>query len=110
TFPSSLPGSLIKNDSETPPDRVIRTAMDAGAGKVRRRFTDGIRKRSFTFFLNKAQVAILDSFFLSNDAIAFDFTDPRTESLVSARFTAAPVYTRLSQEYFEASVEMEILP
>ena len=94
---------------ETPPDRVFRTNMDVGEDKTRRRSSKGPREVKFKMFpLTGAEIATLDSFFLTNDAIKFDITHPRTDSLVKARFLRPPVY-RTREVDWEVNCNLEFL-
>jgi hypothetical protein len=63
-WPSSLPqrptvGGYLERFADT----VLRTAMEAGAAKTRRRFTAAPRQIEVTFRVNAAQAAIFKSFF-----------------------------------------------
>jgi hypothetical protein len=108
TWPSTLP---ITRDSfkESPPNRVIRSNMDVGPDKVRRRSSNAPRPVSLSLFLTSAQLATFDTFYLENDAYSFTFTHPRTGLVVSARFTSEPDYS-VEETMWRVSVEMEILP
>ena len=114
TWPASLPQSpLVSGFSETPPETSLRTEMEQGPAKVRRRTTAGVRQMQMSFNMTKTQVAALDTFFTStvnSGATAFDFTHPRTTSTVSVRFVSPPSYTPLNGEYFNVNLELEQLP
>lgn len=103
---------LINSFQETPPENTIRSTMDKGPAKVRRRTTANIRSVSFTVSMKPAEVTIMDNFYLDDTfsgAIAFDFTHPRTKEVVSARFTSPPTYSNRSTIY-QVAVSLEILP
>ena len=55
-WPSSLPAPLLSTFKETPPDNVIRTSMDVGVAKVRKRTSANVRPISFSLMLTPAQV------------------------------------------------------
>lgn len=95
--------------SETPPDRVVRSNMDVGPAKVRRRSSANVRNIGLKLFLTEEQLDILDAFYLDNDAAVFDFPNPRTGDSDRARFTGAPSYD-LNETMFDVSVRLEILP
>lgn len=105
TWPSSIEINRTNYD-ETPPDRVIRTQMEAGFDKIRRRTTNAPRMVNLNLFLTDAEVATLDAFYLANDALRFDFTDPRTDTAVKARFKSPPKY-KLEETMWRVSVELE---
>lgn len=112
TWPAAfcpLAGSL----QESPPNNTIRTSMDRGPDKVRRRTTANIRPLAFRVLLTKAQVETLDAFFLDDTfsgADSFTFVHPRTGDTVDARFVSPPSYTHKSAGFYEASISLEILP
>lgn len=110
SWPATLPAYLIGSYSETSPDNVIRSTVDKGAAKLRRRTTANIRRASFSMFLTPAQVATLDAFYLANAALEFDFTNPRTGAAVKARFTAPPEFGDVTGKNFNCAVELEIMP
>lgn len=107
-WPSDIPVSK-DNYIEEPPNNVIRSDMGVGPAKIRRRTILNVRNVSFTLCLTSSQMTTFDSFYLSNDAIAFDFTNPRTNTTVRARFRSAPSYS-LDESHWRVGVELEILP
>jgi len=94
---------------ESPPERVIRSKMDVGPDKVRRRSSAAVRNLSVVLSLTDALLATFDAFYLANDAIAFTFPDPRTATNVQARFVSPPKYV-YEETIWNVSVELEILP
>lgn len=104
---------LAGSYQETPPNNTIRTSMDRGPDKVRRRTTANVRPVSFKMLLNKTQVAQLDDFYNEDTfsgADPFDFTHPRTGASVQARFVNPPAYQDRGAAMYEAAVQLEILP
>jgi len=102
----------INRDSytETPPNRVLRTEMEAGIDKTRRRTTNAPRPVSFKIYpLSDSEVTTFDDFYLANDAIRIDFTNPRTDAQVKARFISPPKYTAIETDW-SVDVELEIIP
>ena len=98
-----------ENYKETPPNRVSRSNMSVGPDKIRRRSTAAVRPLSISMTLTGDQVDILDTFYLENDSLSFNFTHPRTETVEKARFVSAPQY-KLRETIYDVSVELEILP
>lgn len=100
--------------TEKVPDNLIRTEMDVGPAKVRRRTTANVRDIQFRSWLTPAQTEDLDTFFMRDvysGALPFDYTHPRTGAVVSARFKEPPTYTDVEAGmYYEASISLEILP
>lgn len=114
SWPSTLPSApLMERFRETAPDTVLRSQMETGPAKLRRRTTAGVREMKLSYLLSRAQVEALDGFYLGDlfgGALAFDFTHPRTGDGVSCRFRAPPVYTPVNGDYFRAALELEVLP
>lgn len=112
-WPATLYGLILENTfSEAPPDNVIRTPMDAGPTKVRRRSTANIRPITFTLFLTKAKVAILDTFYdstLQSGALTFNMYHPRTHASGSYRFVERPAYAEMNSG-FSARISLELMP
>lgn len=108
TWPTSIPITR-ENFREAPPDRVIRSDMDVGPAKVRRRSTVAVRPVSISLFLTDEQLDTFDEFYLENDAISFTFIHPRTGATESARFTSVPDYV-LDETMYRVTVNLEILP
>lgn len=113
-WPASLPLPLSNTLQETPPQSLIRTQMDGGVPKVRRRSTATVRKLSFQLMLSAAQVSALDTFFVTTTlggSDSFDYTHPRTSAAVTARFTTPPTYADANTgDHYLTTIELEILP
>ena len=77
---ASLPQRLIiKSYAESPADVLVRTSMDFGPAKVRRRGTAGPRPVSGSIIVTAAQLATFKTFFnttLSGGALRFRWRDP----------------------------------
>lgn len=113
TWPITLPAPALNTLEESPPDNTIRTTMDKGADKVRRRTTANIRPISFSMMLTEAQTEILDDFYTADTfsgSEAFDYTHPRTGAAVQARFVNPPNYAEREGQVYAAAVSLEILP
>src|SRR5437870_11881029 len=98
-WPASLPQTVFADGyKEEFPMNALRTQMDAGPPKMRRRYTAAFRPFTGTEIFTTAQVATLDTFFvttLQGGALAFDWSHPRTGAAASVRFTKPPVVTSL---------------
>ncbi|MFH1158064.1 MAG: hypothetical protein V1721_04170 [Pseudomonadota bacterium] len=114
TWPASLPASpLLDSFRETVPDSVIRTSMEQGPAKLRRRTTAAVRVLSVAYLMSKDQVTALETFYLTTlqgGSFPFDFTHPRTGATVSCRFVKPPEYGSGNGSFFRVTVELEILP
>lgn len=114
SWPSTLPSApLAARYREMPPDTALRTEMDAGPAKMRRRTTAAVRPLEVEYLLSAAQVAALDSFYtddLLGGTLGFDFTHPRVGTAETCRFCAAPSYVPVNGDHYRAVLELEILP
>ena len=112
TWPSTLPAPLSDGYRETPPDTTMRTSMDAGPDKVRRRYTSGSRPFALRYHLTATQVATLETFYTTTSrsgSLLFNWTHPRSGATVEARFLGAPQYAAIEHEG-DVSVAIEVMP
>ncbi len=113
-WPATLPQTpLIGGYKETVPDLALRTQMDTGPAKVRRRATAGVRPFQWPAILTTAQVATLDTFYvttLNSGALPFTVNHPRTTVSESWRIVEPPEYVPLSGSLHRVNLKMEILP
>lgn len=103
---------LIYTLQESPPNNVIASSMDRGPNKIRRRTTANIRPITFNSFMLKADVEIMDDFYVNetmSGSLTFNFTHPRTDVVHQARFTEPPSYKNKGKGY-DVSVSLELLP
>ena len=56
---------LVEGYDEAAPSTTVRTKMDAGPPKVRRRYTAGVRNFGIMLDLTLAQVETLDAFYVT---------------------------------------------
>jgi len=114
TWPTSLPDSLLADGyEEQPPNVVVRTQMDAGPAKVRRRMTDNVTLITGAIAVTKDQLEIFDDFFhstLSGGASRFNWTHPRTGDAVEMRFREIPTYRRAGGDYWYVEMKLEVMP
>lgn len=113
TWPTSLPDNFLASAySESPPDNTIRTKMDVGPPKMRRRGTAAARPIRGTLLMTDAQLATFDTFYdstLDSGADRFDWTHPRSGSSVEFRFVSPPSYSARGRRWV-VTVDMEIMP
>ncbi len=113
TWPVTLPPPALNTLRESPPRNVIRSNMDKGPAKTRRRTTANIRPLSFSLNLTEAQVQTLDDFFVTtlfSGADEFDYTHPRTGAPVTVRFVQEPEYSEREGVLYNVGIALEILP
>ena len=112
-WPATLPKPLSDSYAENAPDGTIRTNMDSGPAKMRRRYTAAPRPFALVMHLTSAQYATFDGFFVStsrNGSLRFNFTHPRTGSACEARFVGAPTYGNPLGTECDVSFKIEVLP
>jgi hypothetical protein len=114
-WPSTLPAAPeLAGYGEGMGKQVLRTEMDAGPAKLRRRFTAAPRPYTMPMTLSGAQLEALVDFW-SDDcqggALAFTMRHPRdAEETILCRFTEEPKWTALGGGVFRVALELEILP
>lgn len=113
TWPAGLPAHTeIEGYQETPPTLALRSAMDAGPAKVRRRFSAGPTAWRGTMLLTQAQAETLLAFWretLAGGALAFEWAHPRTGAAATMRFTAPPELRHQAEGLWRAELTLEIL-
>lgn len=115
SWPSSLPEDLlIDGYSETLPDTTIRSNMEVGPAKVRRRISYNVTPVEGRIFVSTDQAATLATFYndtLGGGSLAFSMTHPRTNVISSFRFTSSPKITAdNSSNYWFIDLNLEIIP
>lgn len=112
-WPATLPQAFEQNGyKESLPEMTIRTKMDTGPAKIRKRFTAAPYSMGGTMHVTKLQADDLDTFYLTTTnggADAFTFIHPRKGTTLSCRFVGPPVYTSLDHK-FNVSLSFEVLP
>lgn len=99
----------------TPASNVIRTPMDAGVAKARRRFTAVPETLTFNLVITEEQLQVLQDFveITLSDVLPFDWIDFRkpTGTAVTYRFTKRPTFTPRSAagNRWVAAIEVEQL-
>jgi hypothetical protein len=113
-WPPSLPSSpLVSGFQETAPTLVIRSSMDVGPPKVRRRATSGIGQIQCRYTLSRVLMNTLDDFYFGpagGGAVAFEWRHPRRAVTVLVRFREPPSYTAEDPEIYTATVALDVLP
>ena len=118
-WPAGLPQApQLRALREQPPELTVRTSMDVGPAKIRRRQTAGVRRFTIEIKLTRTQLALLDEFFidtLAGGALAFQWTQHRTGDLIDYRFLGPPEYAPMAprqggSELWMATFSIEALP
>jgi len=114
-WPASLPQRpLGEGFAEQPPELVVRSPMDTGPAKVRRRSTAGVSKLQMVFRLTPTQLATFRNF-LANDiqdrALSFSWVHPITDATGLFRIVEQPTYQAIGNGLaWRLSVVLEMLP
>jgi len=114
-WPTELPQQLFVNGySQSFAETTIKSDMDAGPAKVRRRFTAGIEPISGKMVMTAAQLTMLETFYnttLLGGSLRFSWTKPPAHTAAcEMRFTESPSWTAVEPEVYEVSLSLEILP
>lgn len=113
-WPGSLPSRpLYDGYQEVLANVVLRTQMDAGAAKVRRRFTAGVRVIRCNISLTSAQKGTLDNFFndtLDGGSLRFDWVRVDTGATVAYRFTSPPQHVPDGPNLWRTTLQLEWMP
>lgn len=119
-WPNALPSApLLRELSETAPNTTIRTSMDVGPAKIRRRQTVAPRMFNVIWSMTRNQVATFDEFYTITTlggSEPWEYTHPRTGATVDFRFASVPTYKPLSPringavDRWEVSCTLEVLP
>lgn len=114
-WPETLPPVLrLEWLSDTLPQSVIRTQMETGPHKQRRRFTAAVEPLTGTLLLSADQTVIFDAFYrdaLQMGALSFNWIHPRTLQSVEMRIIGnnPPKYSPAGGQYV-LSLNLEVLP
>ena len=115
-WPPALPVTpLVQGYGEALPNNTIRTGMDVGPAKVRRRAAAMPFTMSVAFNCNDAQVDTLWTFVrdtLLGGSRRFEWTHPRTGQTIECRFTGDKDLLKVepSGTRWVVSFNLEVLP
>ena len=113
TWPESLPQSpLLDGWQETLPDNTLRTEMEQGPAKLRRRSTAASGRMNAQFLLSASDCTVLDDFYastLAGGVKVFRMIHPRRAETISCRFAAPPEYAAVNGGYCRARITLEVM-
>lgn len=119
TWPGTLPQYFEVGVLDTRQQGFIRTEMDTGPFKQRKRFTAVSRFLTGTMLLTGTERATFETFYVTSinqGADAFDFIDPSTFATVSARFVQPPTLSAVAgggtagTAQWRVELALEVLP
>jgi hypothetical protein len=113
-WPGTLPDWVLSQGyGEKPPDQLLRSQVEQGPAKVRRRYTAAPRPVQVSIAVTAAQLETFDAFYLTTlegGALTFDWQHPRTGVSKTFRFVKQPEYTHLGGLQYTVSMDLEIMP
>jgi hypothetical protein len=114
-WPATLPQVIwAEGYGESPADVLLRTSMDTGPAKVRRRSTAGVRPVTGKIKLISSELDIFLEFYnttLLSGSLRFSWTEPRDNSIpVEMRFAELPEISAIDPGTYEVGMKLEILP
>ena len=114
-WPASLPQSFQGGGDyqETPENTVLRSAMDAGVIKVRRRQTRAMSRMSGTMYLTAVQAGDFITFFqdtVKGGSIAFTGSLGRSGLNQLYQFVEEPTLSHVGGDTYSISMTLLVLP
>lgn len=113
-WPYSLPDELLVDGFRGEfPKTKLRTEMDAGPAKQRRRFTATVEPLSGSIEVTSDQLERLQRFHntdCAGGASEFLWAHPVTRDRVRMRFVTEPAYSSLGGGYFKVDLSLEVMP
>ncbi len=112
-WPISLQQRQYTGVTEQRQDASLRTKMESGASKKRKRFTAAIRSITVPFVFTQSDKVTFDSFYISTlkeGSLTFEWVDPVDDSTtVTYRFVKPPLMTKKGGEW-KGVLALEVLP
>lgn len=112
-WPLLLPQDpLLDGWQENLPDNTLRTEMEQGPAKLRRRSTAASGRMTLQFLLSGSEGGVLDHFYtatLASGTKAFRMGHPRRGDMMTCRFMSPPEYTAVNGAYCRARLTLEVL-
>lgn len=113
SWPSTLPVELLmRGYSQSSPDLLVKSSVDAGPAKVRRRFTAGVQPVTGNLLLTRTELGYLRTFYdttLLGGSLRFTWLEPITRTSKEFRFTS-PIKWNSNDGYYDVNLELEMLP
>lgn len=116
SWPATLPSPAVGSGTVEPWPNAIRTKMDAGTPKMRRRYTAVGANVTYSIpGLTRTQVETLETFVVTTlkDVLPFDWKDWRKVGtpVATYRFKSRPKYSDMGRgDLWRAELDLDILP
>lgn len=115
TWPANLPQYPLSDGfQETMPQLSLRTPMDAGPAKVRRRFSEGVTRWSVSYPFTEAQRLAFWVFWkdeIEGGSAPYNYPDPRTGDVLLVRIVGEPTFSPNARgTRWTGAMQIEILP
>lgn len=114
TWPVSLQDKFnVDNFSVKLGNTTVRSEMDVGPDKVRRRFTDAVDIYTASIDMDIDQYSDLKQFFentLGGGSLTFAFVNPLTNTTDEFRFIDPPDVRPIGGRFFKVSMNLERMP
>ena len=111
TWPSSLPTDILTDGfSQKARPNSIRTQMEAGLDKVRRRYTSEIVDSAVSMVMTFTQYSALEVFYnttLQGGTLSFNFTDPADDTEYEYQFLDTPGYSSFDSYNYLVNMQWE---
>lgn len=112
-WPTSLPALPLRQGYEEQiAETRVRTEMDAGPAKMRRRFQAGMDTITLSFEMTSAQIRILETFYkntLEGGTLEFDYVHPREGEQRAFRFVEPPKWGETAKDIWVAQTKLEFV-
>lgn len=113
-WPVGLPEYVLQQGyGEELQDQNIRTPMEGGAVKTRRRFTARFDLIDVRLIMSSAQVETFETFYyttLLGGSIVFDWVHPRTQDAKTLQIIGKVRVTPADGDNFNVSMKIEVKP
>lgn len=110
-WPAILPQGFLRGFTVKLRDSVLRTSMDVGPDKVRRRVTYTAADATGQIICTEAQVLALEHFYMSttaNGTVRFSMKAPHHGQPRDARFLEPPEVSWLGGNVFQCTLKLEL--
>lgn len=112
-WPTTLPTELLQRGyNQSAADVLLRSELDTGPAKVRRRYTAGVQPVTGNTVLSESQLGTLRTFYdttLLGGSLRFSWKDPVSLVAKEFRFTS-PIKWIINSGWYDVSLELEMLP